>query len=285
MVVRLYSYQFPLTHGYGHVREGLILEWNEGWGEIAPLPGFSRETLVEAKAEITSLLSKLDTAQPKCPSVRFGIDCAKNRFSLEPIEIPLSALGPRPGFKTAKLKLSHLPIEEAISLTQKHYKNYRLRIDCNRNWSLKDALRFASHFSPHDFEYLEEPLQTFSELVQFSEITQFPIAVDESLLDSPWREVPTLKAVVVKPTIVGFIPQIPPHLDLILSSSIESGLGLLHIARLAQSSLPMGLDTLRFFKDNLLTSPIRSEGGIFSWYPSPQPPIDISKLCLIASVL
>lgn len=283
VTARLYQYKLPLDTRNWKTREGLILQWNNGFGEIAPLPGFSRETLAEARSEILKLLPHLASAKPTLPSVRFGLSCASIPFLQTPLHLPLCALGPKPNFPTIKLKLGHLPLSEAIPLTKTHVKIHRLRIDCNRSWTLDQALSFASHFQPTDFAYLEEPLRSFSDLVRFSEMTQFPIAVDESLLDSPWQEIPTLKAVVVKPTVLGSIPTIPPHLDLVLSSSYETGLGLLHIARLSTSSLPIGLDTYCALQDDILSTPIQTSSGYFSWQPNSLNPINFSKLCLIAT--
>ncbi len=142
-------------------------------------------------------------------------------------------------------------------------KRFHLRLDCNRAWTLFQALEFASHFKPTDFVYLEEPVKTFEELILFSKIAQFPIALDESI-HSDWSRIPTLKAIVVKPMIVGEIPSVPPHLDLILSSAHETGLGLLHIANRAVNQLPLGLDTYRPH-DDLLLNPISPSKGLFSW--------------------
>ena len=60
MTARLYSYKLPLKNLPWKEREGLILEWNGNWGEIAPLPGFSRESLAEAKAERGPLCVGID---------------------------------------------------------------------------------------------------------------------------------------------------------------------------------------------------------------------------------
>jgi O-succinylbenzoate synthase len=283
MPANLYQYKLPLKNTRWEFREGLVLRWDLGWGEIAPLPGFSRETFAAAKEEILQLLPDLSSANPKHASVRFGIACASKPFSLEPIDIPLCALGPLPDFQTMKLKLGHLPLSDAISLVKKYVNHHTLRIDCNRSWTLDQAFEFASHFEPTDFSYLEEPIQSFQDLIRFSKLTQFPIAVDESLLDSPWQEIPSLKALVVKPTVLGQIPTPPPGIDLILSSAYESGLGLIHIARLMQSSVPIGLDTYRALGDDLLKTPIQTAAGIFSWKSEDPFPIDLSKLHLIAS--
>jgi len=280
MTTRLYQYNLPVASRNWQTREGLILQWNDGWGEIAPLPGFSKETFEEAKAEILSLLPHLETAQPKLPSVRFGLSSAKR--PLQSVHLPLCALGERDGFSTIKLKLGHLPLDEAIALVQRTHRHYRLRLDCNRSWTLAQALEFARHFKPNDFEYLEEPVRTFDELMEFSRITGLPIAVDESVRDAAaWQKLPSLKAVVVKPTVIGEIPQIPPGLELVLSSSYESGLGLLHIAALSKGTLPIGLDTYRALQDDILTEPIDCSSGFFSWQLTDSP-INISKLCQIA---
>lgn len=278
--LKLYSYQLPVLTQRWPTREGFLLQREDRWGEIAPLPGFSRETLADALAEIKALWPDLSRAT--LPSVRFGF--ASLQKPLRSIRLPLAALSPRPGFTTLKLKVGHLSVSEAVSLVQTYKSHYRLRIDCNRAWNLEQALTFATHFQPTDFAHLEEPLHTFDELMQFSEITHFPLAIDESLLDSPWQKLPSLKAVVVKPTIVGAIPLLPPHVDLILSSAYESGLGLLHIARLShehQLSHPIGLDTYTALKEDLLTTPIDCSAGFFSWNFS-DPPINEAKLCPIA---
>jgi O-succinylbenzoate synthase len=265
MLKRLYQYQFA--------REGLILQWNGGFGEIAPLPGFSKETFEEARTEVLHWMRT--GVDPKLPSVRWGIECAKR--PLQSVRLPLCALGPKKGFTTAKLKLGHLPLHDAIAFVKQQMGQFHLRLDCNRAWTLAQALEFASHFKRSDFLYLEEPVQTVEELIRFSAITDFPIALDESI-HCDWSQIPSLRAIVVKPMIVGGIPEIPPHLDLVLSSSYESGLGLLHIANRVDNSLPVGLDTL--FHDDLLLSPPSASSGFFSWNSS-TPLLNMSKLCAL----
>ena len=100
----LYLYSLPFSQPLTlkgvtlHHREGLLLrligdDGSEGWGEIAPLPGFSGESLDEAAAQVRSLaghmldLEALDDwveAEGDCsheldrwdaaPSVRFGFE-------------------------------------------------------------------------------------------------------------------------------------------------------------------------------------------------------------------
>ncbi|MBX7065976.1 MAG: hypothetical protein K1X28_01975 [Parachlamydiales bacterium] len=265
MVKELYRYKLQK-------REGLILKWDHGLGEIAPLPGFSKETLLEAETELKAWV--LENRSPTLPSARFGIASAQR--PLESVNLPLCALGSKKGFPTVKLKTGHLSIPDAIHLAKDHLK-LKPRLDCNKAWSLEQALEFASHFKPTDFDYLEEPVKSEKELIEFSKITQFPIALDESI-HMDWSQIPSLKTIVVKPTIVGFVPKIPLKYRLVLSSSYESGLGLIHIANLAKGHLPIGLDTV--FQDDLLLNPIQCSNGEFVWEKS-DPVIDFAKLCRV----
>ncbi len=257
------------------MRQGLILRCGDGFGEIAPLPGFSKESLDDALNEAVQWIQS--GTSPSLPSVRFGIACAQK--NLKSVRIPLCALGYKDGFSTVKLKLGHLSLKEAIALTKQHCLHNRLRLDCNRAWNLNQALEFASHFKPSDFDYLEEPVQTFKELIEFSKATHFPIALDESI-HSNWAQIPSLTAIVVKPTVVGSIPCVPPPLRLILSSAYESGLGLLHIANLHRGEDPIGLDTYSALADDLLIQPIDCGSGFFSWKSS-NPILNMSKLCAL----
>ena len=272
MVIRLFEYQLPLKDG--QMRKGLVLQNEDRFGEIAPLPGFSSETFEKAKEETIQCLRH--QTEPILPSVRFGFSSLKK--PLQSVHIPLSSLGPKNGFSTWKLKLGHLSLKQAIEYTKNCLGKASLRLDFNRKWSLEDAIRFTGYFKRDDFEYLEEPVPTDS-IVEFSKKTHFPIALDESI-HLKWEEIPSLKAIVVKPTIVGFIPDVPTHLKRVLSSSYESDLGLLHIANLANENIAAGLDTYHAFKEVLLVGPLKTETGLFSRnYNSPI--LDFSKLCRV----
>ena len=89
----------PLAGGVIHEREGLLIRIDSdsgawGWGDAAPLPGFSRESVDEAVAEATAWAERLRGAQVEprgddletwlgcesaaaaSPSVRFGLETA-----------------------------------------------------------------------------------------------------------------------------------------------------------------------------------------------------------------
>ncbi|NNM44379.1 MAG: hypothetical protein HKM07_08590, partial [Chlamydiae bacterium] len=157
------------------------------------------------------------------------------------------------GYTTAKLKMQHLSEDEALGFIKEIKGSIKLRLDLNKSWNLDQALHFFSNFSDTDFEYIEEPLKNFSDLKHFP----YPLALDESLREisiEDLQTLPNLKACVVKPTLHGRFASFEPiyqfckenQKSMILSSSFESGVGLVQIARLSRKlSLPhcMGLDT------------------------------------------
>ncbi len=88
----------------GTFREGLILKTKTGFGDIAPLPGFSRESLAEATAEATRLLPDFPHAKPQLPSVQFAFACAQ--IPLTSTKVAVNALNIyRPGFTAVKIKV------------------------------------------------------------------------------------------------------------------------------------------------------------------------------------
>ncbi len=87
MKIKLYHYTIPCRTGVVlrkqplTERQGLIIRLEKngkiGWGEIAPLPTFSRETLAECEAQVRQWLKKpTDLIDNFVPSVAFGIRCA-----------------------------------------------------------------------------------------------------------------------------------------------------------------------------------------------------------------
>jgi O-succinylbenzoate synthase len=277
---RLYRYRIPLKPPLNIIREGLLIELDGGWGEIAPLPGFSQETLSDAICELKKIWPLIRTAKSSLPSVQWGLHCAKQPWPPKPFQRTFSALvwdAPVPsGYKTAKLKVKNLSIQEAIRRVKRvQEQDCAIRLDCNSSWTLDQALEFASHFHPEDFAYIEEPLQKLKDLKTFSLKTKMPLALDESLDKLAWQKIPTLKAIVIKPMVWGFIPEIPSPFHLIVGGVYESGIGTLHAAAYPAYQ-PAGLDTYRYLCHDILKTPLRMDHGQLIW--DGQFEIDRSKI-------
>jgi O-succinylbenzoate synthase len=172
------------------------------------------------------------------------------------------------GFTSAKLKVSQLSFQDAFRAIELLKEDFYLRIDVNRSWTTKDSIDFFSQFPPHTFDYVEEPFQNPYDLEKFQ---IHPLAIDESfpknLSLKDLEKLPQLKAVIYKPTLQGgLIGCLDLHtwtqkrgVQLILSSTFESDLGLSHILGLyLHLSLknPVGIGTYHFLNKYLLNPPL-----------------------------
>jgi o-succinylbenzoate synthase len=280
--MRIYSYNIPLHPSPLplSVRQGLIVQTETGWGEIAPLPGWSAESLLESIASL-----------PKnpAPSAFFGCKSALLPFPASFPPIPLCALvsdfsaakeAVSSGFRTLKIKIKNLsPLDALKWISSIRSPSVQLRIDINRSWPLKDALYFLQALDPDGIEYIEEPVPCPASLL---ELTRLPIALDETLLAfdaEKWIALPNISALVLKPTLLGarlstlIAAGRKLGKKLIFSSSFESAIALLHIAHLQMRHAPenaAGIDTHRFFKANFLPFPVKN--GFLC--PDPLPPVD-----------
>ncbi|EPF0045632.1 o-succinylbenzoate synthase [Enterobacter hormaechei] len=297
---QVYRWQIPMDAGvvlrerrlktrdgfFVHLRQGE----REGWGEIAPLPGFSLETLDEAQAALMAWTHEwregADPSLPDVPSVAFGISCALAELdgrlpdaanyraaplcSGDPDEL-FALLSGMPGEKVAKIKVG---LYEAVrdgmvvNLLLEAIPDLHLRLDANRAWTPLRAQQFAKYVNPayrNRIAFLEEPCKTRDDSRAFARETGIAIAWDESLREAGFTFVaePGVGAVVIKPTLTGSLDKVREQvaaahaagLTAVISSSIESSLGLTQLARIAAWLTPdtvPGLDTLNLMQAQLI---------------------------------
>lgn len=259
-------------------------EGKEALGEIAPYPSLNLETFDEAfrqlKLFVPTLLNTNWTKEKLSslnlyPSVAFGIESALLQL-LDPLpafSCAFSALFQGPaipvqvekalqlGIKSAKLKIGDLSFKKAQQLTDILKKQFHLRIDINQKWSSQDTLRFFSQYAAEDFDYIEDPLKDHKELAQFP----LPFALDYRPHFASELQMP-MKALVVKPTLIGQISKIR-HLNqnIILSSCFDTGIGIFQIAMLAKRlglSGPHGLGPYLFLEKDVLDQNLLIQEGL-----------------------
>ena len=275
-------------------RDGLFVHLQQGekqgWGEVSPLPGFSLEALDEAQVALLSWVNAwregASPELPEVPSVAFGISCALAELdgtlpdaadyraaplcSGDPDEL-FVALAAMPGEKVAKVKVG---LYEAVrdgmvvNLLLEAIPDLRLRLDANRAWTPLKAQQFAKYVNPdyrNRIAFMEEPCKTRDESRAFARETGIAIAWDESLreADFEFTAEPGVSAVVIKPTLTGSLDKVHEQiaaahalgLTAVISSSIESSLGLTQLARIAAWLTPNtipGLDTLNLMQAQLV---------------------------------
>jgi o-succinylbenzoate synthase len=244
--VSVFRYEIPYTSTSGSVslREGYILRMQdsngaEGFGEIAPLPGFSKEAMDECLTQIKEAIEAGEDAELEYfPSVSFGVEsaylsllasrkkCDINQIihPLSPISVPVNALlfgdktqvlaqlkrAQDKGYTCFKLKVgqkSYLKDVDVVNQVVDILGDASLlRLDANRKWELETALAFAKAMENIPVEYIEEPVEHPKHLLAFSESCDMPIAIDETIQDMnnlPFIGLPHIHAVIIKPTLIG----------------------------------------------------------------------------------
>ncbi|WP_415912072.1 enolase C-terminal domain-like protein [Neptuniibacter sp. QD37_11] len=285
--VRLLEYEIPFTSPFVFnvggkrktfiTRQGLLLHWLFGdqsiYTEIAPLPGFSNETLEQCKQQLLMLNSSdfSASASPNhlYPSVRFAIEAAWYQ-----LEYPLrstavrscSLMDKNSECHRIKTKAGHQSIENDVlslkSVLAQLLPHQKLRIDANRTWKIEELETLQKSLNTSQIDYVEEPLKCFDHY----QPNGLPIAFDESLRElDPQKPVPeiffTAKAWVLKPMLCGLQRTIKlaelareNGIACVLSSSFESNVSLEFYHSLAQDlelTEEQGLDTLKYLEQDL----------------------------------
>ena len=307
--VDLYRYQLPLIHHitwkdqFYSYREGFLVCFrsghDEGWGDIAPLPGFSQESSSEAQSQAIALAKQLpDTpiesldfeASNLCPSVRFGFELAQfnlNAAIRSQSETELSSvaccrlldrqnhenpesLDTLHGYQAVKIKVGRQTLDEDLEFVHsvcRENPDIDVRIDANRTWTLQIAQEFLDSTRHLALDYIEEPLKDQTDLAVFARSRHVPLALDETLREPEAEQYRKFADVyVLKPTLSGgmtgtieWIKQAQAdRIRCVISSSYESGIGMLGLLELART-IPgetHGLDTYNLFERDVLIDPL-----------------------------
>jgi len=312
--MKFFRYALPMTAG--GVREGILLRLENsesavGWGDAAPLPGWSTETLDDVVASIracerraqwpSSLVCAIEAA--KCSLMKYRAwEARRGRVPLNALldgsfqnilEGAGSALAR--GCRFLKIKVAGIFPEDLPSLLQEisvlANGRCRFRIDPNRAWEFDLTLRVAEAIKAFPVDYLEEPLRDFSLLPELIKKCPVGIALDETLREISPAKLPAFKgasALVLKPTLMGGFKVCMDFAEAgaalgmasVVSACYESGVGIHALGRFALA-LPceaaVGLDTYSRLEEDVLCE--RLDLGDFIFHGEHRlPDVDISKL-------
>ncbi|WP_257285298.1 o-succinylbenzoate synthase [Endozoicomonas sp. SESOKO1] len=213
-----------LKHACLKKREGLILRLRIGnrcgYGDIAPLPGFSRESLSEAEKQLQAFCRAVDDGQTlslrdvensafltdvlrlqPIPSVLFGIESAlwwwQQKHWFDPPETGPLLQGStehiihrlaqwQGNWPTEfKLKIGRDSIEEDCvrinTVLQALPKSVNIKLDANQQWTLDQAIRVAASIDVERITFVEEPTANVDEFSQLYEKTGLRFALDETV--------------------------------------------------------------------------------------------------------
>lgn len=280
---KLFRYRLPLQTPLTfsgltlNVRRGILIRLERdgkvAWGDCAPLPGFSQDSLGENQAALLRWLGDDRVTLP--PAAQCALDLALWQLDQQPAvhvpeNVPLlvgspeqqlaqfDALASTP--RLVKLKVARAAVEQEIALVYallERYPRLRLRLDANRGWDFDTAATFAAAVPLANIDYVEEPCAELSDSLALYRQLGLPLALDETTQSPHYRyqSLPGVKALVLKPTLIGSLEWLrqlvaqanADGVEVVLSSSFESNLGLDTLARLSAELTPFalpGLDTL-----------------------------------------
>ena len=264
-------YQVPLrtplrtAHGRWTEREGIIVRLEDeqgriGFGEIAPIPWFGTETLVEAGelcrkfgADVTD--EDIDAVPERYGCVRFALGAARRpaAVSAGQTRLPVAALLPagrevlpalgaklEAGFLAFKWKVGVGDIEDELGLFDDLLANLpayaKLRLDANGAWNRRQAARWLERCAGRPVEFVEQPVAPADEDSLLGLARDYPVklALDESVLRLAearrWQALGWPGIFVLKPALAGPIEEIMKWVletkaDVVFSSAIETVLG------------------------------------------------------------
>ncbi len=190
-----------------------------GFGEAAPLKGYSNEGLDDVEEALEKLVvgsgNKINIADfinegvfNNVPSLLFGIEQAvwnikrqdENTAGLKGKLIPVNyMIGSTEldetveavsmvhvlGWKTVKLKLGVKPFDveiQTIEKIQALFPDLKLRFDMNGAWSYTEAVRCIKLLSEFNVEFIEQPVEGLKPLIELAREVPIPVAPDESLV-------------------------------------------------------------------------------------------------------
>lgn len=269
------------------VREGILLRGPEGWGEVSPFWDYG------AEESARWLQSGIECSQ--------GLSGGPWRRALVPVNLTIPVTGveearkrilAQRGCKTAKVKvadpgyLEDRDVERVRGVAELMAELYgddaRVRVDANTAWSVEEAevalAALNEAAGPVDgLEYAEQPVETTRELSELRELTDVPLAADESIrrAKNP-LDVRSLRAAdvgVVKVAPLGGIRTamdvsrrvgLPTTVSSALDSSIGLAAGVAMSAAMDRLPYAGGLNTATMFAADVVDDPLIAEDGNLS---------------------
>ena len=243
-------------------REIAIFRGPSGWTEFGPFLEYDDQEAA------TWMQAAMEAAQEPWPKLyREKIPINATLPIVEP-ELVHQILERFPGCQTAKIKVNDFEngariVEETLNIRPE----MRIRLDVNAGWSASQAisnlLEYHLRFG-NVFEYVEQPCAALNDLARVKKETPIPIAADESIrknLSGDFRDFREYAdyAILKWQPVGGFAAAhklaAAIGLPIVISSALETGVGISHGLALAASfedlSLACGLGTVALFETDI----------------------------------
>jgi O-succinylbenzoate synthase len=228
------------------VREVALIKGSHGWGEFSP---FIEYDDAESAPWLASAIEAATTPQPKLYRTSVAVNGTIPALN-DPDELAI-IVDSFPGVNTFKVKVGNNLVEDLarIKVIRQLRPHANIRIDVNGLWNVGQAEEFLA--SVGQIEYVEQPCATIEELRELKSRTPVKIVGDEILRKAPNPfEIDLTGAIdylMLKVQPLGGIKRahaIAEHhkLPIVVSSALESAVGIKHGLTLAASFEEMNFD-------------------------------------------
>ena len=278
--LRAYSIPMPTRFRGITVREGALLRGPAGWGEFSP---FAEYQPPECARWLASALESACLGWPAPRRDRIGVN------------VTVPAVGPRraheivtrSGCRTAKVKVAERGQPESDDIARLAAVRDaigaagRIRADANGGWDVGQAARMLRALAPFGLEYAEQPCATLAELAELRQLTDVPLAADESIrrAEDPLavRAAGAADIVVLKAQPLGGVRAAlriaeSCGLPVVVSSAVETSVGLAAgvalAAALPQLRYDCGLATMSLLAGDVTAEPLAALGGFLPVRPA-----------------
>lgn len=247
--------------GINH-REVALFKGSEGWSEFSPFLEYGPQ---ESSTWLKAAIEAANTPWPYLYRKQIPINATLPQVEVEKVTSILKSFE---GCTTVKIKVSDFEgsadlVEEVLNIIP----SAKIRLDVNGSWNLQDALLHLHDFNLRFgkvFEYIEQPCESLSDLAELKKEIPMKIAVDESIRKNLGSDLSSLHDV-ADVAILKWAPSggfAAAHsladevgLPVVVSSALDSGIGISHSLALAASFESMefacGLGTVALLESDI----------------------------------
>jgi O-succinylbenzoate synthase len=254
------------------VREVVLFRGEHGWSEFGPFLEY------DDREASTWMRASLEAAHNPWPYLyRHQIPINATLPIVEPAEVP-EILRRFTGAQTVKIKVDDFESgAKVVEAALEWNPDFKIRLDVNGGWDSDTAisnlleyhLRFGSVF-----EYVEQPCASLSELARVKAESPIRIAADEAIRKNLGSDLSNVSeyadvAILKWQPLGGFeaaheLAQ-TINLPVVISSALETGIGISHGLALAASferqSLACGLGTVALFESDICSPAVLAHDG------------------------
>ena len=254
------------------IREAALFRGAAGWSEFSPFIEYSD---VEAEQWLYAALEGANTPWPELKRSSIGINATLPNVEIDRVPEILNRF---PGAMSVKIKIDDFENDcELVEAALDFNPDFKIRLDVNGGWSLETALlnlyNYYLRFGKI-FEYIEQPCLEIADLKELKKEIPMKIAIDESIRKALTSDFSGAKEfadiAIIKWAPSGGITRANKLIEKIglpavISSALDTGIGISHGLALAASQSDLGFDcglaTSSLLESDVITPPLEITAG------------------------